>query len=582
MASLPGAFFEKGRSFLPCLFNSFDPYFKQPFGAVRAGQSVHLSLCIPEELGYVDPHLVLQKEGRYDVPVHYRMKFDGQTPHQNHFSVDVTLNDVGLYFYYFDLYTDFRRIVRGPDNCGVVSWQEGESWQITVYEADFETPAPIKGKVFYQIFPDRFCEGVENKPMPFPDRLYQADKHAEPFWQPNEVGGHLNEDYFGGDLKGIQMKLPYLRKMGVDYLYLNPIFEAHSNHRYNTADYLNVDPLLGTNEDFETLCAEARKYGIGIVLDGVFSHTGSDSRYFNREGRYGEGGVIDTWLRRGAAGFRLDVADELPDEFIEKVRTAVKRVGPDKFLLGEVWEDATTKFGFDKRRTYLLGKGLDSVMNYPFKNAVLGFVCGRDAGQTMTDILSICEHYPAPALDTALNFLSTHDTERALTVIADEPANGRGREWQSGRCVTGDAYEEGMLKLRMAYAIIYTLPGVPCLYYGDEIGMQGYRDPFNRGFYCWDSHEERLKPVLAQLAQLRHTCEAFRTGELRVLRAEGGVLHYQRIGEFEAAEIIVNRTEHIIVEPLASGKHTEVNPMGFTIVVEEVGHNPNHSYYDYK
>ena len=567
---------------MPCLFNSFDPYFKQPFGAVRAGQSVHLSLCIPEELGYVDPHLVLQKEGRYDVPVHYRMKFDGQTPHQNHFSVDVTLNDVGLYFYYFDLYTDFRRIVRGPDNCGVVSWQEGESWQITVYEADFETPAPIKGKVFYQIFPDRFCEGVENKPMPFPDRLYQADKHAEPFWQPNEVGGHLNEDYFGGDLKGIQMKLPYLRKMGVDYLYLNPIFEAHSNHRYNTADYLNVDPLLGTNEDFETLCAEARKYGIGIVLDGVFSHTGSDSRYFNREGRYGEGGVIDTWLRRGAAGFRLDVADELPDEFIEKVRTAVKRVGPDKFLLGEVWEDATTKFGFDKRRTYLLGKGLDSVMNYPFKNAVLGFVCGRDAGQTMTDILSICEHYPAPALDTALNFLSTHDTERALTVIADEPANGRGREWQSGRCVTGDAYEEGMLKLRMAYAIIYTLPGVPCLYYGDEIGMQGYRDPFNRGFYCWNSHEERLKPVLAQLAQLRHTCEAFRTGELRVLRAEGGVLHYQRIGEFEAAEIIVNRTEHIIVEPLASGKHTEVNPMGFTIVVEEVGHNPNHSYYDYK
>ena len=582
MASLPGAFFEKGRSFLPCLFNSFDPYFKQPFGAVRAGQSVHLSLCIPEELGYVDPHLVLQKEGKYDVPVHYRMKFDGQTPHQNHFSVDVTLNDVGLYFYYFDLYTDFRRIVRGPDNCGVVSWQEGESWQITVYEADFETPAPIKGKVFYQIFPDRFCEGVENKPMPFPDRLYQADKHAEPFWQPNEVGGHLNEDYFGGDLKGIQMKLPYLREMGVDYLYLNPIFEAHSNHRYNTADYHNVDPRLGTNEDFETLCAEARKYGIGIVLDGVFSHTGSDSRYFNREGRYGEGGVIDTWLRRGAAGFRLDVADELPDEFIEKVRTAVKRVGPDKFLLGEVWEDATTKFGFDKRRTYLLGKGLDSVMNYPFKNAVLGFVCGRDAGQTMTDILSICEHYPAPALDTALNFLSTHDTERALTVIADEPANGRGREWQSGRCITGDAYEEGMLKLRMAYAIIYTLPGVPCLYYGDEIGMQGYRDPFNRGFYCWNSHEERLKPVLAQLAQLRHTCEAFRTGALRVLRAEGGVLHYQRIGEFEAAEIIVNRTEHIIVEPLASGKHTEVNPMGFTIVVEEVGHNPNHSYYDYK
>ena len=565
---------------MSCLFNSYDPYFKQPFGAVRAGQSVHLTLCIPEELGYVDPHLVIQKEGKYDVPVHYRMKFDGQTPHQNHFSVDVTLNDVGLYFYYFDLYTDFRRIVRGPDNCGVVSWQEGEKWQITVYEADFRTPETFKGKVFYQIFPDRFCEGVENKPMPFPDRLYQADKHAEPFWQPNETGGHLNEDYFGGDLKGIQLKLPYLHEMGVDYLYLNPIFEAHSNHRYNTADYLNVDPLLGTNEDFETLCKEAAKYGIGIVLDGVFSHTGSDSRYFNREGRYGEGGVIDTWLRRGAAGFRLDVADELPDAFIEKIRAAVKRVSPEKFLLGEVWEDATTKYGFGHRRTYLLGNGLDSVMNYPFKNAVLDFVKGKPAQQAMNEILSICEHYPAPALNTALNFLSTHDTERALTVIADEPANGRGREWQSGRNVSGEAYEEGMLRLRMAYAIIYTLPGLPCLYYGDEIGMQGYRDPFNRGYYCWDSHEERLKPVLAQLAQLRHSCEAFRTGALRVLRAEGGVLHYQRVGATETAEIIVNRSEHIIVEPLASGKHTEVNPMGFTIVVEENGHNPNHSYYD--
>ena len=148
--------------------------------------------------------------------------------------------------------------------------------------------------------------------------------------------------------------------------------------------------------------------------------------------------------------------------------------------------------------------------------------------------------------------------------------------------MTGDAYEEGILRFKMAYAIIYTLPGVPCLYYGDEIGMQGYRDPFNRGYYCWDSHEKRLRPVLAQLAQLRHTCEAFHSGALRVLRADGGVLHYQRIGLVETAEIIVNRTEHLIVEPLASGKHTEVNPMGFTIVVEEVGHNPNHSYYDYK
>ena len=579
---------------MPCLFNSFDPYFKQPFGAVRAGQSVHLSLCIPEELGYVDPHLVLQKEGKYDVPVHYRMKFDGQTPHQNHFSVDVTLNDVGLYFYYFDLYTDFRRIVRGPDNCGVVSWQEGESWQITVYEADFETPAPIKGKVFYQIFPDRFCEGVENKPMPFPDRLYQADKHAEPFWQPNEVGGHLNEDYFGGDLKGIQMKLPYLREMGVDYLYLNPIFEAHSNHRYNTADYLNVDPLLGTNEDFETLCAEARKYGIGIVLDGVFSHTGSDSRYFNREGRYGEGGayrdpnspyrswydfdskykdgyrswwgfetlpevneetpsyvdfitgeggVIDTWLRRGAAGFRLDVADELPDEFIEKVRTAVKRVGPDKFLLGEVWEDATTKFAYGQRRRYLLGNQLDSVMNYPFAAAILHFV-RYGGGQAFLDaILSITEHYPPQVTAVLMNHIGTHDTLRAITALAGPDCTGQGRAWQHrNNTLSGADYARGVQLLKLASFLQYTLPGVPSLYYGDEVGVQGMKDPFNRGCMPWVHQDRDLLHWYQRLGQMRRGCKALAEGTFVPVQGDLGGVCYERQSDGARLLAAVNRT----------------------------------------
>ena len=563
---------------MSCLFNSYDPYFKQPFGAVRAGQSVHLTLCIPEELGYVDPHLVIQKEGKYDVPVHYRMKFDGQTPKQNHFSVDVTLNDVGLYFYYFDLYTDFRRIVRGPDNCGVVSWQDGEKWQITVYEADFRTPETFKGKVFYQIFPDRFCEGVENKPMPFPDRLYQADKHAEPFWQPNETGGHLNEDYFGGDLKGIQLKLPYLHEMGVDYLYLNPIFEAHSNHRYNTADYLNVDPLLGTNEDFETLCKEAAKYGIGIVLDGVFSHTGSDSRYFNREGRYGEGGayrdpnspyrswydfdpkykggyrswwgfetlpevneetpsyvdfvtgeggVIDTWLRRGAAGFRLDVADELPDSFIAQLRAALEKEKADAVLLGEVWEDGTNKIAYGQRRRYLLGRETHGLMSYPFRKAAMDWLLGGDAAAFRKSMETLRENYPAPAFYSAMNFLGTHDTPRILTLLGGEPTPESKTERAQAR-LTPAGYDLARRRLMLGALLLYAFPGSPTVFAGDEAGQQGYEDPLNRRTYPWGQEDTMLLAWFRRLGQLRKERASLQQGDITYPYARGSGLAVQR------------------------------------------------------
>ena len=613
------------------IFDCFDNEYKHPFGALRRGQPSIYNIRLPKTMHVTDLTLVMFRPG-------YKERFielvlQDESGDDNIYSCCFTPNNVGIHHYYFTCVLDGRRRYIKRRGASVGVFEGEELFQLTVFDENLYTPLFIRGGIMYQIFPDRFCKsGKPHENVPT-DRIMRDDWYATPYYKPDEKGIVRNNDYFGGDLQGIIEKLPYIKSLGTTVIYLNPIFEAHENHRYNTANYEKIDPLLGTEEDFKELCAKAKEMGISVILDGVFSHTGADSIYFNKFGRYGsntgayrdrnspyypwysftgypdkyeswwgittlpnvnennpeytnyicgENGILQKWIDLGAQGWRLDVADELPDDFIEKIRAAVKRVSPEKFLLGEVWEDATTKYGFGQRRTYLLGKGLDSVMNYPFKNAVLDFVKGKPAQQAMGEILSICEHYPAPAMDTALNFLSTHDTERALTVIADEPANGRGREWQSGRCVTGEAYEEGMLRLRMAYAIIYTLPGVPCLYYGDEIGMQGYRDPFNRAFFCWDSHEKRLKPVLAQLAQLRHSCEAFRTGELRVLRAQDGILHYQRVGEAETAEIIVNRSEHIIVEPLASGKHTEVNPMGFTIVVEENGHNPNHSYYDIK
>ena len=257
---------------------------------------------------------------------------------------------------------------------------------------------------------------------PFPDRTIREDWGGQPYWRPNERGEVTNSDYFGGTLRGIEEKLPYLKSLHVTCLYLNPIFEAHSNHRYNTADYTKIDPVLGTEEDFQSLCAAAGRLGIRVMLDGVFSHTGSDSVYFNRQGRYpqpgayqsqqspyfswyhfiswpekyhswwgfetlpeveetdnnynkyinGRQGVVRKWLKKGASGWRLDVADELPDSFLDQLTEAAKEEKPDAVVLGEVWEDATTKESYGSRRRYLLGRQLDSVMNYPFRNAVFG------------------------------------------------------------------------------------------------------------------------------------------------------------------------------------------------------------------
>ena len=599
-------------------FNSRLPRYKTPFGAIAAGTPVTLRLDVPGSFGYVDPHLVLTKD-RED-PVHYRMEYTGQSDGVNHFAVTVTPTTSGLYFYYFDLYTDFRKICRGPGAEGRLTWVLEDSWQLTVYELDFQTPDWIKSGTMYQIFPDRFYEGDPDKTMPFADRIYRADKEGEPyFWPTEQPEGYLNMDYFGGDFLGIQKKLPYLKGLGVTCIYLNPIFEAHANHRYNTADYLKADPLLGTNEDFAALCKEASRQGIRIILDGVFSHTGSDSRYFNREGRYGPGGayrdrhspyrswydfdsgyacgyrswwgfetlpeveeespsyidfvcgpggVIDTWLGLGASGFRLDVADELPDDFIEKIRAAVKAHGADKLLIGEVWEDATTKEGWGRRRTYLRGHGLDTTMNYPFRNAAIDFVRGADAAAVADAILSICENYPKPALDCAMNFLSTHDTERAITAIADEPTNGRDRFWQSGRRIPLSRMDDAVRRELLAYALLFTLPGVPCIYYGDEIAMQGYRDPFNRAYYDWNSTERRLRGPLANLAELRRSCDAFKGGAIEWVEAAGDVLHFRRVGRTQTAEIILNRGEHLLATQ-AFGKAAEVNPLGFTILVED-------------
>lgn len=601
------------------IFNSFNPFHKSVFGALRQGESCTFRLSVPCAIGCDAPRLVLNKDGQY--PSLFAMQKQESANGRDIFMVEISLDETGLYFYYFDLYKDYCKLFYAQGGANFCTTTQGRKWQLTVYDKEYTSPSWLHGGVIYQIFPDRFYEGVKERALPFDGRVYRADKNNEPYFWPNEqLEGYLNMDYYGGDLVGIEEKLPYIKGLGVTCIYLNPIFEAHSNHRYNTADYMKVDPTLGTAEDFKSLCATAKKHGIGIILDGVFSHTGSDSVYFNRECRYqscgayqgedspyrnwfefspnsshgyrswwgfetlpevnennpeyrnficGEGGVIDYWISLGACGFRLDVADELPDDFIELLRVAVKRNGEDKVLIGEVWEDATTKESYGTRRTYLYGKGLDTVMNYPFRTAVLEYMHSGNAATAFEKIMQICEHYPAPALHCLMNFLSTHDTERGITAIAGESSDGRDRYWQSGRLMSAERYELGRRLTRLAYAMLFTLPGVPSVYYGDEIFMQGYKDPFNRGYFNWHSDDEFLRNSIKELSQARHDCAAFVNGNVTLHECTGGFLHYERIGARHCAHIIINRTnkmEHRAV----LGSMREIGAYDYLVLTSDI------------
>ena len=573
------------------MFCSRDPAYRDPLGAVEENTAVHFRITLPRELACSAAHLVVEQEG---VCVHVSDMFwcgmNGED--REWWECHFTPSAPGLYFYHFEAktYRGRQRLSRGRG--GAAEFGGTDRWQLTVYSHDLNTPDWLSGGLLYQIFPDRFYRSGKEKQNVPADRILRDDWGAQPEWRPNEKGEVTNSDYFCGDLNGVREKLPYLQSLGVTCIYFNPVFEAHSNHRYNTANYERIDPLLGDEEEFKALCAEAGKYGIRVILDGVFSHTGSDSVYFNREGRYptpgayqskespyyrwyafrdwpqeydcwwnfitlpnvlevepsyldyitGEHGVVRKWLKAGAAGWRLDVADELPDEFIDHIYSAARAQKPDAFVLGEVWEDASNKSAYGVRRRYLLGGQLDSVMNYPFRDAILDFLLGGDPQNFAEAVEGLLENYPPQSIRLLMNHIGTHDTDRALTVLGGEPAGTRGREWQSAQKMTAEQRALGVRRLKLASLIQYLLPGVPCLYYGDEAGMEGYRDPFNRGCYPWGQEDAELLSWYRALGKLRGEEKAILAhGDYRTLYAEGDLLVFQRGNGKERLVAVINR-----------------------------------------
>ena len=563
---------------------------RNPQGAVTAGTKIHFVVTMPRDMRVSGVRLVIS--GDSDCAL--GLWWTGTDEKLEWWDCDFSPENSGLLFYHFEYDTPFGtgRIMQSASGLGIFT-NEGSLWQLTVCEQNYVTPDLFKGGVMYQIFPDRFYNsGTEKNDVPS-DRIIRKDFDGIPEWKPNGEGKILNNDYFGGDLAGIREKLPYLRALGVTCIYLNPIFEAHSNHRYDTADYMKIDPLLGTQEDFVRLCEEAHSRGMKIILDGVFSHTGADSRYFNKNGRYeggayndenspyrqwytfredgsyaswwdfetlpevcennpsftefitGENGVIHKWMSLGADGFRLDVADELPDEFIENVRIAVKRENPEGYLLGEVWEDASNKISFGHRRKYLLGKQLDSVMNYPFMNAIIDFVKTGRAEDFMESVVTICENYPKQSLDTLMNHIGTHDTARILTSLSDVRLDGLSRDAQSKIRLTENRLNIAKKRLKAAAAIQFTLPGIPCIYYGDEVGMQGGKDPFNRGYFPWDKQDEELLEYYKYLGEIRNN-PLFRDGRFVPISAMLGCVAYAREKDGKFVTVISNMNNHPI------------------------------------
>ena len=582
---------QKGIMKSPVLFDSRDPRFRMPVGAVPSGTKVWFRVLVDEALEPSCGKLIVEFDRNHST-ADYPMENIGRSADGYYrFQTAVTIQDTGLYWYSFVFRTkeDWISVGRSAERNRAEIQVSPEAWQQTVYRRKYPAPSWLEGGVIYHIFVDRFAHSGpyvrEN------GKVTREDWGGMPGYRPDSSGRILNNDFFGGNLQGIIEKLPYLQDLGVTCLYLSPIFEAYSNHKYDTADYMRVDPMFGTEKDLKQLCREAGKRGIRIMLDGVFSHTGSDSKYFDRYGTYGgtdgayghpdspyrswyyfhqyeqyetwwgidtlprinkenqdyisficgPDGVARHWLRDGVSGWRLDVADELPNSFLKKLAEAVKTEKPDALLMGEVWEDASSKIAYSERKNYFEGDKLDSVMNYPFRTGIIDFLLSGDARKLAEMVETIGEHYPPEVMNCVMNILGTHDTERILTVLGGKDlGENPTRQQQAAEVMTPEERRTGVKRLKAAVLLQMTLPGVPCVYYGDEAGLEGYRDPFNRKCFPWGEEDAEIESWYREIIRIRRSMPVYRTGKYATLQTDGGLYAFVRWDGNDQAVTAVN------------------------------------------
>ena len=574
------------------LYDSKKLCHKAPFGTLTPGQTCDLQIHVPMTVGAVRVDCCIgTREGEKVLTV--PMTLSEQRGAYGVYRGSFSLEKCGLYFYFFRVHktdSSFRLYKVGDQT----NMESGDLWQVSCVPQDFTTPDWAKGAVIYQVFPDRFhkagtCD-LTGKLQPY--RIHE-NWYEEVQWRPTPEGLVLNNDFYGGNFRGITEKMDYIASLGTRILYLNPISKSFSSHRYDTGDYKTPDPMLGTVEDFRAMCEAAHARDIKVILDGVYSHTGSDSLYFNKNGTFpgkgayqspespyyswytfhsypysyqswwnfdtlptvnkldpafveyiitGQDSVVAHWLRLGADGFRLDVADELPNAFLLLLKRRIREIKPDALLIGEVWEDASNKVAYDIPKRYFVDGVLDSVMNYPFRTAIVNFVRQWDDGQALAErVMNIAENYPPQVLCCNMNLLGTHDTARILTALVDDFDGSR--EEKSRRHLSRNLYLQAKELLMMASFLQYMLPGAPSLYYADEAGMEGHKDPFNRRTYPWGREDTELLSHFRHLGKLRKESACLQTGDIEFFRAEGGRIGFARRLEGKTVRIYLNRTD---------------------------------------
>lgn len=566
------------------------------------GCKYRVSLELSMEKGWFEDIYFCVQKGNEILPfkLKHKMNKDGVGYFES--EDDVFLETRAIYKYYFSYKCDgYRRFIKKEDILGPDGIMQEEMFKMSV---NFKAPEWAKGRMMYHIFVDRFYRGSDDEMKEMPRRHIHKSWN-EPIMVQGDEEGIWNNDFYGGDLKGITQKLDYIKSLGVKILYLSPIVYSQSTHRYDASDYEMVDPYAGTLDDLKELCDEAHKRGMKVVLDAVFNHTGSDSKYFNKyqnpewndgkgafydkdseyrsfyrwyyngatgkeEPAYwwgfdtlpvcngeslewqnyivGEGGIIDQWFQCGIDGLRLDVADELTDDFIEKIRVAVHRNKPDGFILGEVWKNPM----YMGRGYIEKGTGMDSVMNYNFIGALIRYFRYGEVDQLAQKIREIRNSYPTDTWHTAMNFTSTHDMTRGIN-LWDEKIFKRDGEWpwnlidenhkvaQAYR-MSPEQYEKAK-EIYMAYVFsLAFMPGILSIFYGDEIGVQGVGNLDNRKPMPWDSPDQELLEFFKIVGAIRNAEEFMYEADLKVRDINVNYMAFERVSGDERAFVVVNRT----------------------------------------